>query len=80
MIERRELEHRGGTLAYSLAGEGPPAIFIQGVSVHGDGWRPQVEVLSKRFRCLSFDNRGIGRSAPQPRGFRSRAWPTTRWR
>ena len=68
MTERGALEYRGGTLAYSIAGGGPPAIFIQGVSVHGDGWRPQVEALSQRFRCLWFDNRGIGNSSPQPRG------------
>jgi pimeloyl-ACP methyl ester carboxylesterase len=68
MTKRCVLEHRGGTLAYALAGDGPPAIFIQGVSVHGDGWRPQVEALSQRFCCLWFDNRGIGKSSPQPRG------------
>jgi pimeloyl-ACP methyl ester carboxylesterase len=66
--EQRTLEHRGGTLAYRVAGDGPPALFIQGVSVHGDGWRPQVDVLSQTWRCLWFDNRGIGASDPQPRG------------
>jgi pimeloyl-ACP methyl ester carboxylesterase len=39
-------------------------LFIQGVGVHGDGWLPQVEALAPRYRCLTFDNRGIGQSQP----------------
>src|SRR5690606_7336525 len=37
---------------------------IQGVGVHGRGWRPQVEGLSADFQCLVFDNRGMGASQP----------------
>jgi len=59
-------EHRGCRLAYRLVGEGPPVLFIQGSGVHGSGWGPQIEGLSPRYQCLSFDNRGIGES--QPRG------------
>lgn len=32
--------------------------------MHGDGWRPQIDSLSERFTCLSFDNRGMARSQP----------------
>ena len=39
-------------------------IFVQGVGIHGGGWRPQVDALRARFTCLTFDNRGIGRSSP----------------
>ena len=60
------LEHRGCRLAYKLVGKGPPVLFIQGSGVHGSGWGPQIEALSERYQCLSFDNRGIGES--QPRG------------
>lgn len=42
-------------------------LWIQGVGVHGDGWRPQFEALESRFTCISFDHRGVGRSDP-PRG------------
>lgn len=56
--------HRGCPLAYRVAGDGPPVVLIQGVGVHGDGWRPQVEALASSYRCLTFDNRGLGRSAP----------------
>jgi pimeloyl-ACP methyl ester carboxylesterase len=34
--------------------------MVQGVGVGAMGWRPQVEELSARFRCLCFDNRGYG--------------------
>src|SRR5689334_11406073 len=58
------LEHRGSRLAYDLVGDGPPVVLIQGVGVHGGGWRPQVDALSPRFRCLTFDHRGLNRSQP----------------
>src|SRR5687767_5462806 len=58
------VEHRDCRLAYDVRGEGPPVLFVQGVGVHGDGWLPQVDALSDRYRCLSFDNRGMGRSLP----------------
>src|SRR5207247_6353917 len=40
--------------------------LLQGVGFHGGGWRPQVDGLADRFRCVWFDNRGVGLS--QPRG------------
>jgi len=58
------LEHRGCPLACNVRGDGPPALLIQGVGVHGDGWRPQVDELAARYRCLTFDNRGMNRSQP----------------
>jgi pimeloyl-ACP methyl ester carboxylesterase len=51
-------------LYYELSGHGAPLLFIQGVGVAGEGWRPQVDALENDFRCLLFDNRGIGKSAP----------------
>ena len=59
------LEHRGCRLAYEIAGEGPPVLWIQGVGAHGSCWRPQIEGLAERFACLSYDNRGIGKSQPK---------------
>lgn len=54
----------GCSLAYKVQGQGPPVVFIQGVGLHGDGWLPQTAFLSSEFRCLTFDNRGVGRSNP----------------
>lgn len=56
------LKHRGSTLSYTVTGEGTPVVFVQGVGLHGEGWRPQVNSLCKFFQCLTFDNRGIGKS------------------
>lgn len=59
------LDHDGCKLSYHVRGEGPPVLFIQGVGVHGDGWLPQVDALAAAgYRCLWFDNRGMGRSQP----------------
>jgi pimeloyl-ACP methyl ester carboxylesterase len=52
-------------LRYSVTGEGPAVLSIQGVGVAGCGWRPQVDGLADRFTVITFDNCGIGHS---PRG------------
>lgn len=49
-------------IAYEVAGDGPPVLFIQGVGVPGVGWTPQIRALSGRYRCASFDHRGVGGS------------------
>lgn len=36
----RTLDHRGSRSAYGVQGQGPPVLLIQGVGVHGEGWRP----------------------------------------
>ena len=58
------IEHRGCKLAYEVRGNGPPVVFIQGVGVHGDGWKPQIDPLSLHYQCMSFDNRGMAKSQP----------------
>lgn len=60
--DRPAHRHDGCSFAYRVAGDGPPVLFVQGVGVHGDGWRPQTDGLAASFRCLTFDNRGIGAS------------------
>jgi aminoacrylate hydrolase len=54
-------------IEYQRTGRGPAVLFIQGVGVVGEGWRPQLEALCDRFTVVSFDNRGIGGSSA-PRG------------
>ena len=58
------LAHDGCRLHFKLCGDGVPVVLIQGVGVHGDAWRPQVEALAPGYRCLWFDNRGVGASQP----------------
>jgi pimeloyl-ACP methyl ester carboxylesterase len=59
MLRRADTE-----LYYELTGQGTPVLFIQGVGVHGGGWKPQVDALAQNHQCLTFDNRGMGRSQP----------------
>ncbi len=47
---------------YESVGHGAPVLFIQGVGVCGQGWRPQTEALSSYYECAWFDHRGMGRS------------------
>ena len=54
----------GIDLCCEIAGAGPAVLMIQGVGVIGRGWRPQVEALSRQFTVITFDNRGMGESAP----------------
>ncbi|WP_052572877.1 alpha/beta hydrolase [Haloferula sp. BvORR071] len=57
------LQRPNTPLYYETAGDsGPPVLLIQGVGVTGEGWRRQVDALSRNHRTLVFDNRGIGRS------------------
>lgn len=64
MGESGSLEHAGCRIAYRVRGSGPPVVWIQGVGLHGDGWTLQTEALQSRYRCASFDNRGMGDSQP----------------
>ena len=56
------IETSGARLSYARVGDGPAVLFVQGVGIVGEGWRPQVDDLKKDFTCFSFDNRGIGGS------------------
>ena len=58
------LQHRGCALHYDLAGEGEPIVWIQGMGLHGAGWKPQVDDFRRDHCCLTFDNRGMSRSQP----------------
>jgi pimeloyl-ACP methyl ester carboxylesterase len=52
----------GAELAVYDEGAGPAVLWIQGTGVAAVGWDPQIEALRTSFRCVSFDNRGIGAS------------------
>jgi pimeloyl-ACP methyl ester carboxylesterase len=58
------VQANGCSLAYKVEGSGDPVVFVQGVGLHGDGWLPQTQVLRSDFRCITFDNRGMGLSQP----------------
>ena len=50
---------------YERAGQGPPLILIMGTGLDRTHWSAQIEAYRSAFECISFDNRGTGRtSAP----------------
>jgi len=62
-----ELAVRGATIAYDDIGSGEPVfVFIHGWLSNRSVWRPQVDNLSRNFRCLNIDLRGCGESSPVP--------------
>ncbi|MFX0019039.1 MAG: alpha/beta fold hydrolase [Promethearchaeota archaeon] len=53
----------GVNLYYETHGDGSPLLMIQGLSENVYWWdRPMIEELSKHFKTVIFDNRGVGRS------------------
>src|SRR5690348_11310744 len=49
-------------LYWESTGEGPPVLLVMGLGLSGGAWWRTVETLSRRFRVITFDNRGVGRS------------------
>ena len=53
-------------LYYEDTGSGPPLLLIHGLGSSTRDWEKQVPFFSKRFRVLTFDVRGHGRSDKPP--------------
>jgi 3-oxoadipate enol-lactonase len=53
----------GMEIYYEEAGDGPPLLLIFGFTGNVQGWAMQVPAFSQRFRTITFDNRGVGRSS-----------------
>jgi pimeloyl-ACP methyl ester carboxylesterase len=49
-------------LFYEEHGSGPPLLMIQGLGYPSGMWFRQVPELSKYYRTIVFDNRGVGKS------------------
>ncbi len=52
----------GAEIAWTSEGEGEPMLLIAGQATAMDGWGPTAELLSRYYRVIRFDHRGIGRS------------------
>jgi pimeloyl-ACP methyl ester carboxylesterase len=57
-------------LHYEEAGEGEPVLLVHGWPQHSAMWRHQVGPLAERFRVITPDLRGHGRSPKPPSGYR----------
>lgn len=49
-------------LAYLDAGIGPPIIFVHEFAGDLRSWLPQIQALSRRFRCIAYNARGYAPS------------------
>jgi pimeloyl-ACP methyl ester carboxylesterase len=58
-------------LYYELHGPGqaPPLVLIAGRSSEHSAWIPNLRVLSKNYRVLIFDHRGVGQSSVPAPGY-----------
>jgi pimeloyl-ACP methyl ester carboxylesterase len=54
---RRSLHHE-----WHGDGPGPPLVLIMGLGGDSTAWGFQLAAFAPRYRCLVFDNRGVGRS------------------
>lgn len=52
--------------AFSVEGEGPPLFMIHGIGASRRSWDGLVKLLRDRYRCISYDLRGHGRSPMVP--------------
>lgn len=51
-------------MAYETHGEGPPLLAIMGLTGSRGHWHGFAERFADRHKVITFDNRGIGESAP----------------
>lgn len=63
---------RGIDLYYEIHGAGDDLLLIQGLGSAVATWRDLLPRLSSAFRCIVFDNRGVGRSSMPPGPYTTR--------
>lgn len=60
----------GQRIHYSdSGGDGPVLAFSHGLLMDGSMWDPQIEALRDRYRCISWDERGHGRTESDGESF-----------
>jgi 2-succinyl-6-hydroxy-2,4-cyclohexadiene-1-carboxylate synthase len=52
----------GINIYYEETGEGEAVVFLHGYTGSGGDWANQIPVVSKKFRAITVDNRGHGKS------------------
>lgn len=62
----------GANLYYEIHGGGAPLLMIQGWGAEISNWQNVIEPLSKNFKLIIFDNRGMGRSEVTPGDYTTR--------
>lgn len=68
-------EINGIRMYYESHGEGEAIIFAHGAGGNHLSWWQQVPVFRSRYRCITFDHRGFGRTADVENGPGAAAYP-----
>ncbi|MCX5795550.1 MAG: alpha/beta fold hydrolase [Elusimicrobia bacterium] len=55
----------GISLYYEDHGTGRPLLLLAGLASDSQSWGPAASELSRDFRVIALDNRGVGRTTPQ---------------
>ncbi|MCG2692315.1 alpha/beta hydrolase [Microgenomates group bacterium] len=55
--------YKGGKIYFEIIGKGQPVTFIHGFSLDQRVWKQQVDFFKKRFRVITYDMRGYGKSS-----------------
>lgn len=53
----------GVRIFYEVHGRGAPLLLVSGTGHDHAFWSGQLPLLGARFRCVVFDNRGVGKSS-----------------
>lgn len=53
----------GPAIAYDVAGDGPPVVFVHGLTSLRETWDPVTDLLAPDFTCVRLDLRGHGASS-----------------
>jgi len=65
----RTLEFQDYQLCYRDVGQGPVVILLHGWSLNSSYWARQIEFLSKNYRVIAYDWRGMGCSSGGQKAF-----------
>jgi pimeloyl-ACP methyl ester carboxylesterase len=61
-----EVRIPAGTIYFREKGSGEPLVLLMGTGADHSSWARQVPDLGRRFRVITPDNRGSGKSVPPP--------------
>jgi pimeloyl-ACP methyl ester carboxylesterase len=56
------LDVNGTRLHVTDGGSGHAVLFLHGMGCDGTDWQPQIDAFADRYRCITVDHRGHGRS------------------
>jgi pimeloyl-ACP methyl ester carboxylesterase len=60
------IENSGAKIYWDERGQGDPVLLIMGLGYPSDMWHRTRPILDQRYRTLTLDNRGVGRSEMPP--------------